>query len=129
MKAPDPRAMQAQSPLATYQHYLAQGQLAYQVDPTTGEAVFHPRIAQLRPPGLQWRISQGLGTVYATTAIPTREDGDYNVAIIQLDEGFRMMSRVEGVAARNVKIGARVRVRIAEPVDAPPYPVFEVVAP
>ena len=129
MKAPSQNAVPELSPLATYQHYLAQGQLAYQADPVTGEALFHPRVAQLRAPGLQWRVSQGLGTVYATTAIPTREGGDYNVAIIQLDEGFRMMSRVEGVAARDVKIGARVRLRMEEPVNEPRYPVFEVVAP
>lgn len=119
-------AADALSPLAVYQRYLEQGQLAYQVDPATGEAVFHPRVARARAAGLQWRVSQGLGTVYATTAIPARDADDYNVALIALDEGFRMMSRVEGVPAREVRIGMRVRVRIAEPANEPRHPVFEV---
>ena len=41
----------------------------------------------------------------------TRE-GAYNLALIDLDEGPRMMSRVEGV--ETLPIGARVRARIID---------------
>ena len=42
-----------------------------------------------------------------------------------MDEGYRLMSRVEDIAPTAVKIGMRVRFRVhpAEG-DEPPYPVF-----
>ena len=38
--------------------------------------------------------------------------GDYDVSLVDLDEGVRMMSRVEGVPPAEVKIGMRVRAKI-----------------
>jgi uncharacterized OB-fold protein len=70
--------------------------------------------------------SNGLGTVYATTVVhPAREGGPYNVALIDCDEGFRLMSRVEGIAPEAVRIGMRVKFRVHRPGgDESPYPVF-----
>ena len=49
----------------------------------------------------------------------------YNVALIDCDEGFRLMSRVEEIDPMQVKIGMRVRFRLHRPGgDEPPYPVF-----
>ena len=74
---------------------------------------------------LEWRVSAGLGTVYATTVTHPREGAPYNVALIDCDEGFRLMSRVEDIAPEAVQIGMRVRFRIHRPGgDEPPYPVF-----
>ena len=118
----------AQSPLAIYQSHLDKGELAYQWSPTAGRAVFYPRV--LCPftgsDRLEWRVSAGLGTVYATTVTHPRDGAPYNVALIDCDEGFRLMSRVEGVAAEAVGIGMRVRCRIHRPEGGEPaYPVFE----
>jgi uncharacterized OB-fold protein len=45
--------------------------------------------------------------------------------LIDIDEGFRMMSRVEDVDPMKVKIGMRVKVRMHPGDDKqPPYPVF-----
>ena len=116
------------SPLNAYREHLGAGHLAFQRDTATGKAVFYPRVAA---PGsgntaLEWEISKGLGTVYATTAIEQRNEPAYNVALIDMDEGFRLMSRVETVAAEDVKIGQRVKVRIHNPGgEEPPYPVFD----
>jgi uncharacterized OB-fold protein len=117
----------AQSPLAAYIAHLERGELAYQFSPSSNAAVFYPRIIA---PGtgaadLEWRVSKGLGTVYATTVVHPRQGTPYNVALIDIDEGFRMMSRVEDVTPRDVKIGLRVKFRVhpAEG-DEPPYPVF-----
>ena len=118
-----------QSPLAVYQQHLAQGELAYQWDSQSGRAVFYPRVAG---PGtgnreLEWRVSGGLGTVYATTVVHPREGEPYNVCLIDIDEGFRMMSRVRGIAPSDVRIGMRVKVAIHEPGgDHPPHPVFDI---
>lgn len=64
-------------------------------------------------------MSSGLGTVYATTVLHKRGSAPYNVALIDLDEGFRMMSRVESVAADDVAIGSRVAVTVVTEDDAP----------
>ncbi len=43
--------------------------------------------------------------------------GDYNVALIELEEGVRMMSTLPQV--ETAEIGARVRARIEDAGDAP----------
>jgi uncharacterized OB-fold protein len=119
------------SPLSAYREHLAAGHLAFQRDTLTGQAIFYPRVAA---PGsghtdLVWEVSKGYGTVYATTAIQQRNDVPYNVALIDMDEGFRLMSRVESIPADDVRIGQRVQVRIHHPGgEEAPYPVFEPVS-
>ena len=115
------------SPLSQYREYLSRGELGYQVD-ADGHSVFYPRVA---PPAgvkgpLSWVASRGLGTVYATTWIAPRGEPAYNVALVDMDEGFRLMSRIESIAPEAVRIGMRVRVRM-QPAegDEGPYPVFE----
>jgi len=114
------------SPFGIYLEHCRKGELAYQVT-EDGKPVFFPRVVA---PGtasgnLEWRISKGLGTVHATTVVYARDRPPHNVALIDLDEGFRMMSRVEGLDPLRVKIGMRVKVRM-HPGDEkqPPYPVF-----
>lgn len=117
----------AQSPLAQWRQYLARGELAYQFDPVRQCAVFYPRIVA---PGsgaaLEWRVSRGLGTVHATTWVPVRDGPPYNMAIVEMDEGFRLMSRIDGLPATEVAIGLRVRLRVQQPAgDDAPIPLFE----
>lgn len=97
------------SPGARFAALWREGKLAYQWDPATASAVFYPRVGA----GLEWRVSEGAGTVYATTVMRRRGEAPANLALIDLDEGFRMMSRVEGIAPEAVAIGMRVRVRYA----------------
>ena len=116
-----------QSPLAIYQALLDQGELAYQWSPAAGRAVFYPRLVCpfTGSTALEWRIASGLGMVYATTVTyPFQGDG-HNIVLIDCDEGFRLMSRVEDIDPMAVKIGMRVRFRVhpAEG-DQPAYPVF-----
>ncbi|HVL30702.1 MAG TPA: OB-fold domain-containing protein [Solirubrobacteraceae bacterium] len=54
--------------------------------------------------------SCGDGVVYSTTTVHAR-DGAYNVALVDLAEGVRVMSAVVGVAPDDVRIGMRVRAR------------------
>lgn len=115
------------SPLAIYQEHLDRGELAYQVSMSDGRAVFFPRVIA---PGsgsddLQWRRSAGKGVVYATTVAYSKGEPPLNVALIDLEEGFRMMSRVEGVPAEAVRIGMRVMLRVLPAGEgAPALPVF-----
>lgn len=115
------------SPLATYLQHLERGELAYQFSPTANRPVFFPRVACpfTGSSRLEWRVSKGLGTVYAITFVHPREGTPYNVALIDMDEGFRLMGRVDTVAPHEVPIGMRVVVRIEQgTADLPPRPVF-----
>ena len=116
-----------ESPLATYLKYLDGGELAFQVDGPEGRPVFFPRVVS---PGtgntnLAWRVSRGAGTVYATTVVYYKGEAPLNVALIDLDEGFRLMSRVEGIDATEVRIGMRVTLLIRPADDTrAAFPVF-----
>lgn len=120
--------LKQQSPLGRYLEHLGSGELAYQYSPSDAKAVFYPRLVA---PGsgaghLEWRVSNGLGTVHSTTWIPVRDGEPYNVALVDVDEGFRMMTRIEDIDPKQVRIGMRVRfrVRAGEKPDDPPYAVF-----
>jgi uncharacterized OB-fold protein len=112
-------------PEAQFQAFLREGRFMIQRSRSTGRHVFYSRVAA---PGsgetdLEWVPASGGGTVYAITVNRTR-DGSYNIALIDLDEGPRMMSRVEGVVT--VAIGTRVKARIVPLADVPAV-VFDVV--
>lgn len=103
-------------PEATFRAYLDGGRLMLQRARGSGAHVFYPRVAE---PGtgdrdLEWVEASGLATVYATTIVRRRAEkgGPYNVALVDLDEGVRCMSRIEDVRPEDVRIGQRVRARI-----------------
>jgi uncharacterized OB-fold protein len=104
MPEPDP------SPAAVFAAHCGRGELAYQVAPD-GTAVFPPRLAQ---PGtgapLRWAVSAGRGTVHAAAVVRRRGEAPAGVVLVDLDEGFRMMSRVDGVEPQRVSVGLRVQV-------------------
>lgn len=117
----------AESPLTTYLGHLEKGELAYQFSPQANQAIFFPRVICpiTGSDTLEWRISAGLGTVHATTVVHPQQGAPFNVALIDVDEGFRLMSRVEDIPPLDVRIGMRVKFRVhpAEG-DEPPCPVF-----
>jgi uncharacterized protein len=98
-----------------YLAFLASGKFMLQRRKGGGVPFFYPRVAE---PGtgctdLEWVEATGRGTVHATTTVRVRPpQADYNVAIIELEDGPRMLSRVEGVDASNVVIGMPVEARI-----------------
>ena len=114
-------------PEAQFRAYLAQGRFMIQRSKSTGAHVFYPRVAA---PGtgeadLEWVEASGEGTVYATTVVRNRPEkgGDYNVALIDLAEGPRMMSRVVEIEPTAVEIGMKVRARVGE-LDGAPQVLF-----
>ncbi|WP_240502102.1 Zn-ribbon domain-containing OB-fold protein [Sphingomonas panacis] len=106
---------EATGPDRQYLSFLAQGKFMLQRSRRGGRPFFYPRVAE---PGtgdihLEWVEATGLGTVHATTRVRVRPpEADYNVAVIELDDGPRMLSRVEGIDAADVAIGLRVAARI-----------------
>lgn len=115
-------------PEQEYFAHLAQGRFMLQRSPSSGRHVFYPRVAEpvTGARDLEWVPASGLGTVHAVTVMrPKPPQQPYNVVLVDLDEGVRMMSRVEGIAADAVRIGMRVRARIATQ-DDKPLVVFDV---
>jgi uncharacterized protein len=114
-----------ESPAGTYRRYLEAGKLGFQRCAGCGKAVFYPRLICPACGGadLVWETSSGRGTVCATTAVHRRDADPYNVVLVDLEEDFRMMSRIEGVPADGVEIGMKVAFRVAREDDGP-TPVF-----
>jgi uncharacterized OB-fold protein len=115
-----------EAPALAYRRHLENGKLGYQRCADCSAAVFYPRVlCPVCGSGvLEWRESEGRGTVYATTAVHSRDRNLRNVVLVDLDEGFRMMSRVEGVPAEAVEIGARVRFEVRRGEEDEPVAVF-----
>lgn len=114
-------------PEREYKAFLAEGRFMLQRSREDGRSFFHPRVAA---PGtgntdLEWVPASGAGTVYSTSTVRQRPPKpDYNIALIDLEEGPRMMSRVEGVSPEDVKIGMRVRAQIINK-DGAPLVIFK----
>ena len=114
-------------PEKEYLAFLSEGRFMIQRCRTSGRHVFYPRIAEplTGSTDLEWVEASGQGVVYSTSVVRQRPPaGDYNVALIDLEEGPRMMSRVEGLPPQEVRIGMKVRARIVRENDAP-LVVFE----
>ena len=109
-------------PEATWRAASAQGRFMLQKSVSDGAYVFPPRTMA---PGsgeddLVWVEAAGTGSVYSVTVISPKPPLEpYNVVLVDLDEGPRVMSRIDGIAAQDVTIGMRVRARIGEEAGTP----------
>ena len=114
---PDPDA-------APWWEGIAAGELRFQRCRACGEPIFYPRA---RCPYCfaddpQWLVSEGTGSIFAFTVVhraPSKEMASrtpYVVALIELDEGFRMMSNIVDCPPGAVRVGLPVEVvfRIAD---------------
>jgi len=110
-------------PDAQYQRSLNDGRFMLQHCDECAAVRFPPALVCRRcgSPRLTWRASPGQGSVYSLTTVRDRA-GDYNVALVELEGGARMMSRVEEIAPQDVHIGQRVQARIVPGEE--PYVVF-----
>ena len=109
-------------PEAEWRAHLAEGRFMLQRSRSTGGHVFYPRIAE---PGtgaddLEWVEASGAGTIHAVTVVRKKDPADsYNVVLVDLAEGPRLMSRVDGIAVDEVTIGMAVRASIISEGDKP----------
>lgn len=114
---------------ATFLDGLRNHTLLFQYDREVEAPVFYPR--EIGPSGLrstlEWRRSSGRGTVYSVTVVYAKGREPYNVALIALEEGFRMMATVVDVDPETVTIGQLVQADYDE-VDGTPRAVFRVIA-
>jgi uncharacterized OB-fold protein len=117
MEAAD--GVNAGGPLAQFREHLKQGRFMIQRSRSTGSHVFYPRtfVPGSGEEDLEWVPASGKAVVYAMTVIYPRKKAPYNVAVIELAEGPRLMSRVVDVAPEEVKIGMTVFAKIEDTVD------------
>lgn len=102
-----------EGPEAEFKAFLKRGRFMIQRSRASGRYTFYPRVAI---PGsgetdLEWVEASGRGTVHAIT-VNRGKDATYNIALVDLDEGARMMTRIDGV--ETIPIGTRVVARIVE---------------
>lgn len=113
----------ADGPDATFQAALSEGRIVIQRCGSCARHVFFPRVLCPHCGGgrLDWVEASGDGVVYSTTVVRQRPErgGDHNIALVDLAEGVRMMSRVEGLAPEDVTIGLSVRAFVGEAAGRP----------
>lgn len=101
-------------PEAQFFEFLQLGHFKIQRIKGAGTFVFYPRwLAE----EWEWADATGRGTVYSRTVIRQKPErgGDYCIAIVELDEGPRMLTRVVGIPASEVSIGTKVNAKIEVP--------------
>lgn len=114
----------------TWWSALADGKLLYQLCLDCGTPVFYPRSVcpSCLSSRLEWRNSSGRGTVYSFTVVHKAPDpamaGEtpYAVALIDLDEGFRILAPLTAQRPGPLAVGATVEL-------APPQRESETVRP
>ncbi len=95
-----------------------QGRLLIQRCPNCGARQFYPQSSCRRclSCDLEWVEAKGKGSIYSYTVIhrapsrPFEPDVPYTVALVDLDEGCRMMSNIVDVSPEAVRVGMRVEV-------------------
>lgn len=109
-----------------------EGRLTVQRCTVCGKSQLYPRWRCLRCRGqVEWVDASGGGTVYSFTVIRQnfsrsfRHLIPYVVALVDLDEGPRLMTNLVGVEPDDVEIGMRVRVRFEQVSDGASVPLFE----
>jgi len=122
MSDPNP-AFEDTGPQKIYFDALKNGVFRIQRCTVCARHVFYPRVLcnHCGSPELSWVDASGNGTVYSTTVVRRKADagGDINIALIDLEEDVRMMSRVEGMAPEEVRIGMPVKAGIVIEHDQP----------
>ena len=111
------------APGIEYEKYLKSGEFRLQCCSACRKQIFYPRTLcpYCGSIALEWRAASGRGTVYSTTTVRQKPErgGDYNISVIELAEGARMLSRVEGIEVADVRIGMPVEAVIGEANVAP----------
>ena len=107
------------APLKVYEDGLNRGKIIYQTCEDCGAVAFYPRIVcpNCGSSHIIYKASGGKGCIYTRTVIYPRHEEPYNVVLIDMDEGFRIMSTVEDIANDDIYIGMRVELKMVYPVE------------
>ena len=113
----------AKGPDQLFQRALAEGEILLPKCDDCGAYLFFPRVLcpHCHGAAISWKQATGKGRVHTTTVVRRKPErgGDYNVCVVELDEGVRMMSRVEGIAPGEVAIDMPVTAFVGEAEGVP----------
>ena len=113
----------AKGPDQLFQRALAEGELLLPKCDDCGASHFFPRVLcpHCHGAAISWKQATGKGRVYTTTVVRRSQNrgGDYNVCMVELQEGVRMMSRVEDIAPGEVAIDMAVPALVGEAEGVP----------
>ncbi len=100
-----------------YWEGLAQGELRIQRCNACLKGVFYPRsiCPHCHADQPSWIVASGKGTIYSYTVAhqgfgPFAVDVPFVIAIVELEEGARMMSRIVDAPRERIAVGVAVRV-------------------
>jgi uncharacterized OB-fold protein len=113
---PDPDATQR-----PFFEAASRGELRYQRCPDCGHAQFYPRaVCTACGTTPEWATASGRGRVHTFTVVrqnfakPFRDELPYVVAMVELEEGVRMMTNITDCPAEDVHIGLAVEAYAVE---------------
>jgi uncharacterized OB-fold protein len=114
---------------------VAQGKLLIQRCDACQRFVFYPRsiCPHCFAETLSWVESQGTGTIYSYTVVhrafgPFAGQTPFVVALVDLTEGVRMMTRITGSEPGAVRIGVAVQVVFVQADEGVTLPYFQLVS-
>jgi uncharacterized OB-fold protein len=120
--------LEGPGPDAVFAAKLAGGVFEIQKCGGCGAHVFHPRVIcpACGSAHLEWVAPSGRGTVHARTIVRRKPEkgGDYNVVLVDLEEGVRMMSRVDGIDNEAIAAGLKVIASVGKGAGDEPAVVF-----
>lgn len=126
--------IQQDSESRPYWEGLSRGELRIQRCDACARAVFYPRSVcpHCHAEKLLWIVASGRGTIYSYTVAHQAfgafaEDVPFIVAIIELEEGVRMMSRIIDAPRDRVAIGKAVQVTFEKVGEDTTLPYFRLV--
>jgi uncharacterized OB-fold protein len=115
----------------TFWRAAAEGRLLIQKCPHCGHRQHYPRhICTVCGASPDWEEASGRGTVHTFTVIrqngspPFRDQLPYVVAIVELDEGPRLMGNVTGIGPEDVYVGMPVvayALKVADDIGVPSW--------
>ena len=108
---------------------VAEGRLRIQRCGACGRHVFYPRSVcpHCMEARLEWVDTAGSGTVYSFTVVHRAppgfaEEAPYVVALVELSEGPRLLTRLAGVKPAEALVGMAVQLAVG---GDPPLPFFK----
>lgn len=115
-----------------YWRAASEGRLVVQGCKACGHLQFYPRnlCLQCQSDALDWTAVSGFGRIYTFTVNHRAPNAffkarlPYVVAVVELDEGPRLMANILDAAPEAVAIGARVKVRFENASDEITLPQF-----
>lgn len=115
-------------PGAIFRNGLANEEILLPKCDGCGRYHFFPRVVcpHCHCHAISWHRASGKGRVHTTTVVRRKPErgGDYNVCMVELEEGVRMMSRVDGITPDKVKIDMAVSAFVAD-ADGTPAVFFK----